>query len=125
MKDGKFLILCVDDDPDILQSLQVVLEANGYLFVSAPTAAAAAKVYETSKPDLMIIDLMMEEVDAGTRFVQQVRAAGSQVPIYLLSAVGAALENNIDAAGLGLDGTFQKPVAPRELLDTLAAKLRK
>ena len=125
MRQDKFVILCVDDDPDILGSLKLVLEAHDYVFASAPSAEAAMMVYKQVQPDLVIVDLMMEEVDAGTRLVRQLKREGSKVPIYLLSAVGTALESNVDVNGLGLDGVFQKPVQTQVLLTTLSAKLRK
>ncbi|MBN1774173.1 MAG: response regulator [Deltaproteobacteria bacterium] len=125
MRDGKFVIFCVDDDPDVLDSLQVVLEANGYAFASAPGAEAALAAYQQAQPDLVVVDLMMEEVDAGIGLVKRLKQEGCRVPVFMLSAVGQALEGNIDARDLGIDGVFQKPVQTQDLLNTLSAKLRK
>ncbi len=124
MKRDKRVILCVDDDPDILESLKVVLEAAGYAFVSAPTAAEGLKAYREATPDLVIADLMMEEIDAGTRFVKALEGLGCRAPIYLLSAVGDELAGQVDTGALGLAGVFQKPIDPTELLDVLAAALK-
>jgi CheY-like chemotaxis protein len=125
MKDGKFVILCVDDDPDILESLKVVLESNGYLFVSAPTAEEGLKRYKAERPDLVLADLMMEEVDAGTRFVKELKLLGNQAPVFLLSSVGDELNRNTDSEGLGLAGIFQKPIQAKVLLAALKSKLKK
>ncbi|MBN2494654.1 MAG: response regulator [Deltaproteobacteria bacterium] len=125
MKDGKFVILCVDDDSDILESLKLVLEANGYIMASAPTAEEGLEVFQAEKPDLLIVDLMMEEIDAGTRFVKDLQALGNTAPIYMLSSVGDELHQSIDAGKLGLAGIFQKPIDPDVLLATLKTKLRK
>ncbi|HOX42034.1 MAG TPA: response regulator [Myxococcota bacterium] len=125
MKNGKHVILCVDDDPDILESLKVVLEAAGYTFVSAPTAAEGLKVFQRARPDLILADLMMEEVDSGTGFVKELKRLGSQVPVYLLSAVGDELSGQVDTGALGLAGVFQKPIQAKILLGALGAKLKK
>jgi len=125
MKDEKFVILCVDDDQDVLDVLRSILEAGGYLMVEASTAEEGLKQYKAGKPDLVIVDLMMEEVDAGTRLVRDLQALGNKAPVYMLSSVGDSLHRNIDFAELGLSGVFQKPLDPNTLLTTLKFKLKK
>ena len=66
MPNAKRVILCVDDDDDILEFLRVVLEANNYTVRQAPSAEEGLRTYREAPPDLIICDLMMEEVDAGT-----------------------------------------------------------
>ncbi len=58
MQDGKHVILCVDDDPDILESLKVILEANDYIVELANSAEEGLHVYKKVRPDLLIIDLI-------------------------------------------------------------------
>jgi len=123
MKDGKHVILCVDDDQDMLDNLRVVLEANGYVMAEASSAEEGLDVYKEVAPDLLIVDLMMEEVDAGTSFVKEVRLLGNKAPIYMLSSVGDSLSMNTDYSALGLSGVFQKPISPDALIATLKKKL--
>ena len=123
MQDGKPVILCIDDDPDILFFLRTVLEKGGYVMKEASTAEDGLRLFKESNPDLVIVDLMMEEVDAGTSFVKEVRAAGGDTPIYMLSGVGDNLNLMTDYSSLGLSGVFQKPVDNERLLKVLAAKL--
>lgn len=118
------MILCVDDDPDILEPLRVVLEDNGYVFVGAASAAEGLKAYTANQPDLVLVDLMMEEVDAGTSLLKELRALGSCVPVYMLSSVGDQMARHLDVADLGLAGVFQKPISPAVLLATLRARLK-
>lgn len=124
MRDGKFVVLCVDDDPDILATMRMVLEANGFRMVGAQGAKEALVRFEEDKPDLAIVDLMMEQVDTGTTLVKQLKDRGATMPIYLLSSVGDELAEMVDTASLGLSGVFQKPIEPRFLVRTLEAKLR-
>jgi len=123
MQDGKYVILCIDDDPDILSFLRIVLEAEGYVMAEAPSAEEGLKVYKEADPDLMIVDLMMEEVDAGTSFVKELKALGNDKPVYMLSSTGDNLNRMIDYNELGLTGIFQKPIAKDKLLSVIKTKL--
>jgi len=124
MRDGKYVILCVDDDPDLLDILRTILESNGYLMAEGGSAEEGLKVYKEEKPDFVLVDLMMEEVDAGTNFVRELRLLGNTAPIYMLSSVGDQLSSNINPTELGLAGVFQKPVNPNQLLTVLKSKLK-
>ena len=125
MQDGKFVILCVDDDQDLLDALRLVLEKNGYAMVEARSAEVGLKKYKQSNPDLVIIDLMMEEVDAGTSLVRDLKAEGNTKPVYMLSSVGDNLNTTIDYSELGLVGVFQKPIDNQQLLTVLKTTLKK
>lgn len=123
MKDGKHVILCVDDDPDVLSYLQTVLEAEGYSVVAASSAEEGMDLYRTVDPDLLIVDLMMEEVDAGTNFVKELRLLENESPVYMLSSVGDSLSMAVDHEQLGLAGVFQKPLSRETLLKVLESAL--
>lgn len=123
MADSKRLILCIDDDPDVLSVLQIVLEAEGYRFAGASTAEEGLRVCKAMRPDVIIVDLMMEEVDAGTGFVKDVKLLGNTAPVFLLSSVGDNLTSTIDYAALGFAGVFQKPVVKQQLLAVIKSKL--
>ena len=123
MRDGKHVILCIDDDEDVLVAMRLVLEQHGYVMLEAPTAEEGLRIFKDEKPDLIIVDLMMEEVDAGASFVKEVKALGESVPIYMLSSVGDQLNISTDYASLGLSGVFQKPINSKMLIRTLQRKL--
>jgi len=123
MQDGKHVVLCVDDDPDFRESIAIILEASGFAVVSAASAEEGVRCYQESNPDLILADLMMEEVDAGTSMVTKLKALGNTAPIFLLSSIGDGLAANIDYADLGLAGVFQKPIDPAAFIGTLKAKL--
>jgi DNA-binding response OmpR family regulator len=124
MRDGKHVILCVDDDPDVLEYLRVVLEAHQYAVETAASAEQGLRVYREKQPDALILDLMMEEVDAGTSMVTQLKALGNQAPVYMLSSTGDNLSRTVDYASLGLSGVFQKPIDSDVLLSLLRSKLK-
>ena len=123
MQDGKYVILCIDDDTDILSFLEIVLEAEGYVYASAASAEEGLRVFKEVDPDLIIVDLMMEEVDAGTGFARELQILQNRAPVFMLSSIGDNLNITTDYNSLGLAGVFQKPLAKETLLSVLRAKL--
>ncbi len=117
------LILCVDDDPDILEFLEIVLESEGFAFAGAESAEEGLPAYREQRPDLLILDLMMEAVDAATGMIKELKLLGNQAPIFMLSSVGDHLSMTTDYSSLGLAGVFQKPVDRTQLLNVLRMAL--
>ncbi len=124
MEEKKHRILVVDDDTDVLQVIRLFLEKHGYEMAAARTAEEGLRRYKEGRPELVIVDLMMEEVDSGTAFVKELKALGNTAPVYMLSSVGDSLHAATDYADLGLAGVFQKPIDPQMLLTTLRVKLK-
>ena len=123
MKNGKYLILCVDDDNAILEALRLRLEKAGYLTATALSAEEGLKRFKETQPDLIIADLMMEEIDSGTGLVKELKLAGNRAPVLLLSSLGDSLTISASTRELGLDAVFQKPVNFDAMLKTIRAKL--
>ncbi|MEI6970176.1 MAG: response regulator [bacterium] len=124
MRNGKHVVLCVDDDRDYLDILKVLVTSGDYIVETASSAAEGLKEFKAAKPDLLLVDLMMEEIDAGVSLVREIRACGSNVPVFLLSSVGDNLNIIADYSTLGLSGVLQKPVDRELLLSILKAKLK-
>ena len=123
MRDEKHVVLYVEDDPDYQDMVREILENGGFEMVGAASAEEGLTAWEETNPDLVIVDLMMEEVDAGASMITQLRARGCDVPIYMLSSVGDDLAMSTDYSGLGLAGVFQKPIDPTALITILRARL--
>ena len=124
MQDGKHVILYVEDDPDFRDSMRTVLEASGYIMVEAPSGEEGLRRFRHDEPDLIIVDLMMEEVDSGMSLVRELRAAGCAVPIFVLSSAGDTLHMSTDYTELGLAGVLQKPIDFGLLQRLLQSKLK-
>ena len=124
MKDDKHVILYVEDDADFRDSMRTVLEANGYVMIEAATGEEGIRLFKAERPDLVILDLMMEEVDTGTAMVRDLKMAGCNVPIFVCSSAGDALQMSIDYTELGLSGVLQKPVDFNILLTLVKLKLQ-
>jgi DNA-binding response OmpR family regulator len=119
------VILAIDDDPDVLNALRIVLEANGYQMVEAYSAKEGLVKYKESKPDFILVDLIMEQVDAGLNFVKEIKLLNNKAPIYMLSSVGDSLNQNTSYTELGLAGVLQKPVDNKILLKIIQASIKK
>ena len=111
-------ILIVDDDPDMVDAGRIVLEAKGYEVVSAGNVSQGMSVLEETKPDLMILDVMMEEPDDGIRMARQVRRQGFALPILMLTSVNVAMGLHIDKDEemVPVDEFQEKPVDPETLI---------
>jgi DNA-binding response OmpR family regulator len=123
MREGKHVVLYVEDDADYQDTVREILEAADFEMVAASSAEEGIRAWDIEKPDLVIVDLMMEEVDAGTSLITDLRARGCDVPIYMLSSVGDDLAMSMDYGALGLAGVFQTPIAVRSLVTILKARL--
>ena len=99
------------------------LELAGERGLGAPSAEEGLRIFKESEPAAVIVDLMMEEVDAGMNFARELRFLRSEVPIFMLSSVGDDFNLTADYSDLGLAGIFQKPVPAETLATVLRAAL--
>ena len=120
-----FKILIVDDDPDMVEAGRIVLEKEGYLVESAANLADGLAKLAKSDPDLLILDVMMEEADDGLRFARQARRQGNMLPIIMLTSVNRALGVQIgkDEEMVPVDEFLEKPVDPHTLVAKVKALL--
>ncbi|MCD4831172.1 MAG: response regulator [Anaerohalosphaeraceae bacterium] len=124
MQDGKYVILAIDDDADFRQVVRLLLEANDYIMIEAQTAEEGLKVYKQQKPDLVLVDLMMESIDAGANFVKELKLLGDDVPVFLLSGASDGMSTSVDYTQFGFSGVFQKPIQNDRLLKVIEEKLK-
>ncbi len=133
-------ILVVDDDPDIVEAMRLVLEGKDHEVDTAGSAEEAAERVVAFKPDLVLLDIMMPEGTEGFQFVWKLRnhmpPEVKDTPIVVLSAIHSKVDlrfypeesDGTYEAGeyLPVQGFIDKPAAPHELLtkvsDVLAGK---
>lgn len=120
---GKGRILYVEDDPDYREAVRAILEAAGYEVIEAVSAEEGLAAFREATPDAALVDLMMEEVDAGMTLTKELRAAGASIPIFLLSSVGDALSLERATEELGVAAILQKPIRAETLVGILRARL--
>jgi two-component system KDP operon response regulator KdpE len=122
MTDLPASLLVVDDEPSLQRSIGLLLRSRGYVVVSALTAAEALAKAARDRPDLVILDLGLPDMD-GLAVCQMLRER-TEAPIIVLSARGAE-KDKVAALDLGADDYVTKPFAAEELLARIRAALRR
>jgi len=125
-------ILIIDDDPDIVESMRVVLESKNYRVSIAKNGEEGLKKAGLEKADLIILDVMMETMGKGFEVAREIRKFKeyAHTPILILTAIkqnmGMDFKNESgDEAWLPVDGYIEKPLKPQELLSKVDALLKK
>jgi two-component system, OmpR family, KDP operon response regulator KdpE len=115
-------VLVVDDEPQILRALRVILRNAGYDVDTAETKSEALDAVSVRPPDAMVLDLVLPD-GSGVEVCTEVRR-WSNLPIIVLSAVGDEREK-VRALDVGADDYITKPFGTEELLARLRAVLRR
>jgi DNA-binding response OmpR family regulator len=120
-------ILIVDDDPDITFAVSLFLKKEGHEMRPASSREAGMKALAEFKPELMILDVMMELPDDGIAMAQELRRTGHTLPIIMLTSVGRVTGMTFDRDDdlVPVDKFFEKPVRPADLLGAVNELLTK
>jgi two-component system KDP operon response regulator KdpE len=115
-------VLVVDDEPQIVRGLKIILRDAGYAVESAETKAQALALLASRPPDALVLDLVLPD-GQGVEVCREVRR-WSRLPILVLSAVGDEREK-VRALDAGADDYVTKPFGTDELLARLRAVMRR
>jgi CheY-like chemotaxis protein len=125
-------ILIIDDDPDIVEAMKVVLESKNYEVTIAKSGEEGLKKARQGKQDLIILDVMMESMDKGFDVARNLKNDQNYkaIPILMLTAIkektGLGFEKEAgDPDWLPVDGYCEKPLQPEELISKVDHLLRK
>ncbi|MEP6896515.1 MAG: response regulator transcription factor [Chloroflexota bacterium] len=116
------LILVVDDEPKIVRLARDYLEKHGYRVVSAADGQSALTAARHEKPDLIILDLMLPNIDG--REVCRILRRDSDVPIIMLTALSEEIDQ-VTGLEIGADDYITKPFSPRAMVARVRALLRR
>ena len=123
MTDTTKTILCVDDEKDIRDALRMILESANYTVEEAASGKEGLARFEAVSPDFVLVDMMMESIDAGIDLARAIKARNSAIPVYMLSSMAEGLRDQVDTSTLGLNGSLQKPVNAADLLSCVERAL--
>jgi two-component system OmpR family response regulator len=120
------LVLVVDDEEHITELLAMGLRYNGFDVERAASGRQALAAVDEHRPDLMILDVMMPDLDGFTvaRRLRQVEGAGTRVPIIFLTARDTT-QDKVEGLRLGSDDYVTKPFSIEELIERVKAVLRR
>jgi two-component system KDP operon response regulator KdpE len=116
-------VLVVDDEPTLLRALVLNLSNRGYRVSSAVTGTSAVTLARASRPDLMILDLGLPDID-GLEVIAQIRDLQPTLPILVLSARTGS-QDKVSALDLGAVDYITKPFDMNELVARLRAAQRR
>ena len=116
-------VLVVDDEPSIVDAVATALRYEGFEVEEATTARAGLAAAQERRPDLIILDVMLPDLD-GLEVTRRLRADGVGVPILFLTARDA-LEDKVAGLGAGGDDYVTKPFALAEIVARVRAILRR
>ncbi len=116
------LILVVDDEPKVARLARDYLEKHGYRVLTAGDGQSALTIARREKPDLIVLDLMLPNIDG--REVCRILRRESDVPIIMLTALAEEVDQ-ITGLEIGADDYIAKPFSPRALVARVRAMLRR
>jgi CheY-like chemotaxis protein len=128
-------ILVVDDDPDIVEAMRMVLEAQNFEVHSAINGTEGLRKVKEVNPDLIILDVMMDQLTEGFQVTYTLKnaASGSEyapfahIPILMLTAIGKETHMKFnpetDNEFLPVQAFLEKPVQPKMLIEKVKTLL--
>ena len=116
-------VLVVDDHDAIVRLVTYNLQQAGYRTLQAGDGVAALELIEQHRPDLVVLDLMLPELD-GLEVCRRLRVRGDTTPIIMLTARGEEVDRVVGLE-LGADDYLAKPFSPRELVARVRSVLRR
>jgi len=111
-------ILVVDDEPDIRNLVRDILQDEGYTVTTAEGGEEARKARRARRPDLILLDIWMEDVDGITLLREWSESGGLPCPVVMMSGHGT-VETAVEATRLGAYDFIEKPISLAKLLLTI------
>ncbi len=110
-------ILIVDDDKDVIEVGKIILQGEGYEVVSANNREDGMAAVESEKPNLILLDVMMEREDDGFIMAQDLRRNGVNTPIIMLTNVSKVfgMDFDKDSEMAPVNEFVEKPIDPESL----------
>jgi DNA-binding response OmpR family regulator len=119
-------IAIIDDDPDILDASTLVLNAKGYETITASNPDDGYKIVKENSPELIILDVMMNEPDDGFFLAQKFRKEKIKVPIIMYTSISKTTGMDFGKSDLvPVDEYVEKPISPDELIEKVERLLKR
>jgi CheY-like chemotaxis protein len=122
-------ILIVDDDKDVFESMKIVLESEGYNVIWATNGKDGLDRCKSEKPDLVILDVMMNTDDEGFQVAYKMKQDEElrKIPIIMATSIsektGFTFDKEKDEDFLPVNEFLEKPVDPKTLIDKVRENL--
>jgi len=113
-------VLCIEDEPEMISLIRLILERKGFAFVGAVGGKEGLEAVRREKPDLILLDLMMPGVD-GWEVYRQIKADEEfkDIPVIVVTAKAQSIDKVLGLHIAKVDDYITKPFGPQELLDSI------
>jgi len=120
MAEKKIKVLCIEDEPQMIDLIRLILESKGYEVIGAEGGREGLELMRRERPDLLLLDLMMPEMDGGDVF-HQMRAEVElkDIPVIVVTAKAAPIDKILWMNVAKVDDYVTKPFGPQELLESV------
>ena len=113
-----YRIAIIDDDPDIIDASKLVLTSRGYEVITATNPIDGYQIVIDKSPDLIILDVMMNEPDDGFFLAQKFRKENITTPILMYTSVSKAIGIDFGVSEIvPVDDFVEKPISPDQLIE--------
>lgn len=119
-------ILCVEDEPEMIDLIQLILERKGYQVIGAVGGQKGIDAIDQEKPDVVLLDIMMPEVDGWAVF-QHIKTSPdlSDTPVIIVTAKAQSIDKVLGLYIAKVDDYITKPFGPQDLVDSVEKILAK
>ena len=119
-------IMVVDDDQDIVESITIILESAGYDVLAADSSDSCRELLKSVKPDLFILDVMMETITDGYNLGFEIKSDPElkSIPVIIVSSIEKHTGFPVDKEYIQADEFLEKPLQPNVLLDSIKKYIR-
>ncbi|MFN8401669.1 MAG: response regulator [Anaerolineales bacterium] len=113
-------ILCVEDEPEMIDLIRLILSRKGYSVKGASGGVEGIRLIKELHPDLVLLDLMMPDMD-GWEVYQQMKAEASlrEIPVIVVTAKAQNIDKVLGLHIAKVDDYIAKPFSPQELVDSV------
>lgn len=119
-------IVCIEDEPEMIDLIKLILERKGFEVIGAGGGKAGLESIRKEKPDVILLDLMMPDMD-GWEVYQQIKADKDirDIPVIVVTAKAQSIDKVLGLHIAKVDDYIPKPFSPQELLDSIQQVLMK
>lgn len=113
-------VVCIEDEPEMIDLIKLILERKGFHVVGAMGGRQGLEAIQKEKPDLVLLDLMMPDMD-GWEVYQKMKAneATKNIPVIVVTAKAQSIDKVLGLHIAKVDDYITKPFGPQDLIDSV------
>jgi len=120
MADGNLRVVCIEDEPEMIDLVRLILGRRGFAVVGANGGVEGLEAVRRERPNLILLDLMMPDMD-GWEVYQRIKADEElrQIPVIVVTAKAQSIDKVLGLHIAKVDDYITKPFGPQELLESV------